>query len=505
MPDDFLAFTNMLHLFSDWRLYAIIIAVGLPILTLLASIAWKQKSTWMVLGSLTVFSIIIFANAPEVTAYMDKRYGDWIWNQPGNYKDRGLVRHLIHEGVRNMARGKTSADREEVLGALNALRTDDSALSNHGKPNRKPNIYVILLESFWDPMLLKNSGIQPDPIDPRFRKLWEAAGHSTAQAPVFGGYTANSEFEALCGFPVTSNAVFFEGWFRNDAPCLPRYLKDAGYKSIAAHPNYAAFWNRVNTYQRIGFDQYWSKNDFVLDDMNREFLSDSSLYRQVWEKLQKQPENVPKLTYIVTFFGHLDYPLSASRPEVIDIGVDNPMLKGYVNQVYYKSRELMDFVEKIRREDPDALIALFGDHLPFLGANHKGFVEEKLFTKSKADFDAAMFQRYVSTPLIIIDGSKGPVQAGALPMYQLPARLLDRLGDEHHGFLDLAENKSLSHIRPLAGMSLYLPEKGSPILCKQHEDNANARCQEILQATSYLTTLRDDLFTAEQYGLPPTM
>ncbi len=502
MPDDFLAFTNMLHLFSDWRLYAMSAAVGVPLLTLLAAIAWTRKSTWMTLGSLTVFYILIFANAPDVTAYMDKRYGDWVWNQPGNYKDRGLVRHLVHEGVRNMARGKTTAGREEALTALNALHTADDAPAAHGQPSRTPNIYIILLESFWDPMLLDDSGIHPDPVDPRFRKLWKEAGYSTAQAPVFGGYTANSEFEALCGFPVTDNAVFFEGWLRNDAPCLPAYLDDAGYESIAAHPNYAAFWNRVNAYQRIGFDQYWSQNDFVLDDMNREFLSDASLYRQVWDKLQLLPENTPQLAYIVTFFGHLDYPLSASRPEVIDIGVENPMLKGYVNQVYYKSRELMDFVEKIRKEDPDAVIALFGDHLPFLGANHKGFVEEGLFTQNKANFDARMFQTYVSTPLIIIDGNNGPVRVGKVPLYQLPARILDRIGDRNTGFLELADSAQLRNIRPLAGLSLYLPEQGQPVLCKQQTDNEDARCPEILQATSHLTTLRDDLFTGEQYNSP---
>ena len=50
-------------------------------------------------------------------------------------------------------------------------------------------------------------------------------------------------------------------------------------------PTRPAFWNRVNVYRRIGFDTYWALPDFEQDDMNRNFLGDSSLYRQMLEKL----------------------------------------------------------------------------------------------------------------------------------------------------------------------------------------------------------------------------
>lgn len=501
MPDDFLAFTNMLHLFSDWRQPAMIAAVGLPVILLIVSIAWKHRSTWILFLCGIVAVSLLFTYAGEVTAYMDKQYGDWVWNQPGNYKQRGLIRHIIHEGIRNVARSEVNISRDDTLNALDALQPGILHFDSSASLNSKPNIYMILLESFWDPMLLTFAGIHPDPVDPRFRRLWSKAAQSTAMSPVFGGYTANTEFEALCGFPVTENAVFFEGRLRNEAPCLPRYLKGSGYTSIAAHPNYAAFWNRVNAYQRIGFDHYWSQNDFSLDDMNREFLSDASLYRQVLDKLKKETIASPYFAYIVTFFGHLDYPLSESRPEVIDIGIDNRMLKGYVNQIYYKSKELMDFVEQLQKIDPDAIIVFYGDHLPYLGPNHDCFVQQGLFTKNKSDFDAAMFRNYVTTPLILLNGRKGPVQTGSIPMYQLPARLLAILDDAHHGFAETAQSSQLQYIRPLAGLSLYAPQHETPVLCKQGTEHTDSRCTQILHSTAMLTTLRDDLFTADQFSL----
>ena len=69
------------------------------------------------------------------------------------------------------------------------------------------NVHIVLLESFWDPALLKRANYNRDPLAPGFRRLWERADHSQALSPVFGGYTANAEFEILCGFPVVEDQV----------------------------------------------------------------------------------------------------------------------------------------------------------------------------------------------------------------------------------------------------------------------------------------------------------
>jgi len=63
-------------------------------------------------------------------------------------------------------------------------------------------------------MQLVSAGLSEDPLDPRFRALWQAAGNPHILSPVYGGYTANAEFEALCGFPVIADAVFFESRLR---------------------------------------------------------------------------------------------------------------------------------------------------------------------------------------------------------------------------------------------------------------------------------------------------
>ncbi len=146
-------------------------------------------------------------------------------------------------------------------------------------------------------------------------------------------------------------------------------LRDAGFSTVASHPNVAGFWNRTHAYQLVGFDTYWSKPQFDTTDSVGNFLLDHSYYEQVFDQLQTI-EQRPVFNYMLTIHGHLPYPTNERYPDRVTVGGDSDLLKGYINHLYYKSRDLMDMLEQLRKDDPEALIVVFGDHLPFLGPNY---------------------------------------------------------------------------------------------------------------------------------------
>ncbi len=504
MPDDFLAARNLFLLLEGWQLAGVITAVALPGLLFIFMTTWRSLHTWIVCAAVGFAATGIVLAPVALSQTMDQWFGNSVWNQRSNFENRGLLIHLVQETARQLGRVGNPPSKEAVASALRHLRTTRAANSSGTATStrgERRNVHMIVLESFWDPALLKASGLSEDPIDPIFRKLWRATGHSRALSPVFGGYTANAEFEVLCGFPVTEDSVIFEGWLRRDAPCLPEHLSRAGYVSIASHPNIAAFWNRVNAYQRIGFDHYWSDQDFILDDMNREFLSDASLYRQVSEKVRPLTEaGTPVFNYILTFFGHLDYPLNAQRPERIHSKDDNRLVTAYANTMYYKSRELMSFLERLRKQDPEGLIVVFGDHLPFLGPNFAGFTASGLLEDNRSNFSERMFDTLVATPLVVIDGRRGPLQLGDIPMFQLPGLILDLLGDQTPSIVRLAANRNATVIRPLPGMHL-LTGGGEPLICRGGELDGKA-CRESGQWLDAVITVTRDLFGGDQHALP---
>ncbi len=227
MPDDLLAVSNLFQLFEGWQLAGVVAAVLVPATFLVLAIAWRSTSTWVTLCVLAIAGWGLFQAPVAVSHSMDRWFGDTIWNQRGNFAGRGLLIHLVQESARYLARGANPPTRAEVAQAWDELQRAELPSESLNLPAAAPprNVHVIVLESFWDPMVLTAAGISADPIDPAFRALWAETGNTEVLSPVFGGYTANAEFEVLCGFPVTEDAVFFEGWLRRDVPCLPRHLK----------------------------------------------------------------------------------------------------------------------------------------------------------------------------------------------------------------------------------------------------------------------------------------
>lgn len=501
MPDDIYALRSLLLILEGWRFFAAAFPLAAIGSLLLFNFTMRHWSAY--LSSFVIFlTSLTFLYNPEIILNpLDKYTGNSVWDQRSNYIWHGATVYTLQESARRMVLADVPPDQDEAHEAadrLLAARPPKAAVKEAFTPR---NIHLILLESFWDPNALKKARYQQNPLAPDFRKLWKSANYSHALAPVFGGYTANSEFEVLCGFPVVKDNVKFERQLLNDVPCLPHLLADKGYKTYASHPNVPVFWNRVNAYRRIGFQTYWSLEDFVKDDMNREFMSDATLYRQVLDKLSVQLDShQPVLNYILTYFGHWNYPLSESRPNKVSSPSKVEEVSTYANTVYYKSRELMAFIEQLHKRDPDSIIVFFGDHLPFLGENFAGYVDSGVLAANRSDFTPDMFKFYVSTPMLIIDGKRGPVKFGSLPLYQVPKFLLNLLNYHEPTIMDYTDSMTDMRVRPLPGLHFDLLKNGKVELCK--EPPYSETCQKSEAWLKDVMIVSNDLFIGRQYTRP---
>ena len=500
IPDDVFALRSLLLILEGWRFFAAAIPLAAIASLLLFNFSMRHWSAYLAILTAILLSMTLVYQPVMLLAPLDQYLGNSKWDQRSNYLSRGPVLYSLQEGARFFALAEKSPDRDEVQMALATLLTaaPDSKPPAEKKTFSPRNIHIVLLESFWDANELKKAQYSQDPFSPAFRKLWKSAGNSHALVPVFGGGTANSEFEVLCGFPVTKGSVKFERQLLNAVPCLPHILADKGYRTLVSHPNVPVFWNRVNAYRNIGFQTYWSKQDFLLDDMNREFLSDASLYRQVLEKISGSLEiKQPILDYIVTYFGHWNYPLSNSRPATISSPSKIEEVSTYANTVYYKSRELMGFLEQLRLRDPDSIIVAFGDHLPNLG---DGYIESGVLYSSWSDFTADMFKFHVTTPMIIIDGKNGPVKFGSLPLYQVPKLLLTMLNYDEPSIMDYVRPLPDILVRPLPGLHFNILKGESLDLC--NAPPYTETCQRTAQWLDNVLVVSNDLFIGNQYTRP---
>jgi len=498
MPDDVYALRSLLLVLEGWHFIAAAVPLAAIAALLLFNFTLRHWSAYLSSMLVILFGMTLVYKPAVILEPLDRYFGNSVWDQRSNYIYRGATLYSLQEGARYFADAHVPPDRDLALSA--AANLLDNVPENTAAPgNFTPrNVHIVLLESFWDPALLKEAGYNQDPLAPAFRRLWKQTGFSHAMSPVYGGYTANAEFEILCGFPVVEDNVKFERQLLNDVPCLPHLLAEYGYRTLVSHPNVPVFWNRINAYRRMGFQTYWSKQDFLLDDMNREFLSDTSLYRQVMEKISDPVDRKqPLLNYIVTYFGHWNYPLNESRPNRITASSTVEEVSSYANTMYYKSTELMIFLEHLQARDPNSIIVLFGDHLPFMGENYAGYVDSGVLASKRSDFSADMFRFYISTPLVIIDGPRGPVKTGNLAIYEIPALLLKLLHLNGPTIMDYTHAPGGMQVRPLPGLHIDLLADGGVEVCK--EPPFSPICQASSRWLQDVLVVNDDLFIGQQF------
>jgi hypothetical protein len=158
---------------------------------------------------------------------------------------------------------------------------------------------------------------------------------------------------------------------------------------------------------------------------------------------------------------------------------------------------LMSFLGQLQAQDPEGIIVLFGDHLPFMGENFAGYVDSAVLTSRRSNFTADMFGFYVSTPLVIIDGPRGPVKAGNLAIYEIPGLLLKLLHLNGPTIMDYTRPPDGMQVRPLPGLHLDVLADGSIEVCK--EPPYTTACQASTRWLQDVLIVNDDLFIGQQF------
>ena len=239
----------------------------------------------------------------------------------------------------------------------------------------KRNIHFIVLESFLDPEQFKGLKFHTPPAPPEF-KAFRKKMH-VATSPVFGGGTAQAEFELLCGVPALElyAPAEFNMLHGSRTPCLPALLGEAGYRTIATQSYKPDFFNSEKAYRSLGFEEIHFPTAFAgqrptyLQHQDRDnYIFDGDLFRQNLDYVAKvMSEGRPIFNYVLGTYGHLPHHTDLKRfPHRVEIeGVDrNSQTDMAINQFYYRAEALVVYITELRKLDPRGLIIFTSDHLP---------------------------------------------------------------------------------------------------------------------------------------------
>lgn len=349
-----------------------------------------------------------------------------MWDQTENYRHNGFLMAF----ALNMPMANVTAPAGYMSDAIDTIpvKPVPAGTTHRGKPD----VIVLMSESFWDPTRLPNIKLSPDPM-PTIRAMQSGNVFS----PEFGGMTANVEFEALTGFSnafLPYGSIPYQQYIRNPIPSLATFFRGEGYVARAVHPFQKWFWNRSAVYKAFGFEQFKSEENMPVMQKRGIFASDESLTKEIIRQADQLRD--PFFFFTVTLQGHGPYEANRYAKNTIKVEgnlleVDRQVLATYAQGIKEADDSLKMLMDWAKERDRETIIVLFGDHLPPLNTVYPntGFMNDVTASR-KGSLEQMKAQH--ETPLVVWSNKTGPVKdIGTISPAFLSYQILKQGGFEH--------------------------------------------------------------------------
>ena len=193
------------------------------------------------------------------------------------------------------------------------------------------------------------------------------------------GTSSDSEFTYSSSLLPANNGTVFVNYYNNKYVTMQNLLNDKGYYVFSMHGNVGPFWNREVMHLNMGYDKFYSKSSFEIDEEFGLGLSDASFFRQVVPMIKEINQEIGSPYYgtLITLTNHTpwketelfsDYDVSKSvkiNGELITRKyLEETVLGNYIKSVNYMDQAIGNFFEEMEKEGllDETVIVIYGDH-----------------------------------------------------------------------------------------------------------------------------------------------
>lgn len=279
----------------------------------------------------------------------------------------------------------------------------------HGHSGIKPNIIMIMSESFWDPQIMPGLSYSKDFMKD-YRQICEKGSSGSILSPHFGGGTCDVEFEALTGFTIDyiqSNLMPYVGIIKNEFFSIAQYLADQGYTTVGMHPYSVDYYNRINVWKYLGFQRTIFQGEFEPDIVRGWLISDDALKNKMIETYLEHQESSdnPQFIFAVTMQNHQPYGGGYEDDEAVKFESENlnedalNALIDFSTGVDYSSLALGDLIEFFEGREEPVIVIYWGDHMCSLGAGQDSVPYASGYISENCNADFLLYQ----TPIVVWD------------------------------------------------------------------------------------------------------
>lgn len=236
--------------------------------------------------------------------------------------------------------------------------------------DKQPNVVVIMCESFSDFDIIGDLKTNI-PVTPYIDSLKENTVKGYALCSVFGGRTANSEFEVLTGHTMAfypTNSVPYQQYIHKDAYSLSWLFKSMGYQTHVTHPYRAKGWARDSVCPHLGFEKCSFIESYPQENKIRNYVSDQEMFEVLLEGLKNDEKNKPTFTYGITMQNHGGYAYKGDNyTQTVNIeGMKGnyPEAEQHLTLINETDKAVEYLLTELESFEEDTVVLFFGDHYP---------------------------------------------------------------------------------------------------------------------------------------------
>ena len=245
------------------------------------------------------------------------------------------------------------------------------------------NVLIIHAESIQNSAIVQEFNGQK--VTPFLNKIKdEGIYFSNFYSQASSGTSSDSEFTLASSlFPVTNGSVAVSYWNR-EYETLQKLLREKGYNTLSFHANNGDFWNRNNLHKSLGYNTFYSKSSFSIEDENiiGLGLSDKEFFKQSVPILKKEyDENGKFMATLIMLSNHTPFDevdkygeFDVDIKEEVQDGeetktISYPYMEGTKLGNYFKSAHYADSaIEQLFAELDEVglldntVVVIYGDH-----------------------------------------------------------------------------------------------------------------------------------------------
>lgn len=305
-----------------------------------------------------------------------------LWNRESVVMNHGIYVYQLDDFIQSLTPKITS-----VLGHDKALKkVTDYYKENKYTPSNNEytnifkgkNIIVIHAESmqkFAMDLTFNNKEVTPN-----LNKLAnEGMFFSNFYSQVGVGTSSDAEFTFNTSLMPSTKGTVFVNYFDRDYISIPKLLKEQGYYTYSMHANTGEFWNRNTMHKSLGYDKFYNKDSYTIDETIGLGLSDKSFFRQSVDIMKqiKEEENKPFYSLLIMLSNHTpfsDLTLMEDYKTTIDVTIDNQTVTrdylnnttmgNYLRSVHYADSAIGEFIDSLDKEGllENTILVIYGDH-----------------------------------------------------------------------------------------------------------------------------------------------